>query len=195
MARTRSASAHQKVLKAALELVAEHGIDGTSMDAVARESGVSKATIYKHWSDKEAMLLEMLAEASGLHSRPKFDSGDTRGDMIALLSYRPPENAAVRERVLPHIVAYSARNRTFGITWRKMVMDPAMRELRHLIERGIQKRELKPNLNVELALGLLLGPMLYWQIFQKDQDPPVDFTPQAAGVVDVFWKAFGTARR
>ena len=55
MPRTRSASAHQKVLKAALELVAEHGIDGTSMDAVARESGVSKATIYKHWADKETI--------------------------------------------------------------------------------------------------------------------------------------------
>jgi AcrR family transcriptional regulator len=195
MPRTPSASAHQKVLKAALELVAEQGIDGTSMDAVARESGVSKATIYKHWADKEALLLEMLAEASGLHSRPKFDSGDTRGDMIALLSYRPAENAALRERILPHVVAYSARNRTFGITWRKMVMDPATRELRHLIERGIQKRELKPKLNVELALGLLLGPMLYWHIFQKDVDPPVDSRPLAAGVVDAFWKAFGTAQR
>ncbi len=194
MPRTPSASAHQKVLQAALELVAEHGIDGTSMDAVARESGVSKATIYKHWADKEALLLEMLAEASGLHSRPNFDSGDTRGDMIAVLSYRPPENAAVRERILPHIVAYSARNRTFGLTLRKMATEPAMRELRSLIERGIRKRELKPKLNVELALGLLLGPMLYWHIFHKGQEAPVDFRPLATGVVDAFWKAFGTAR-
>jgi AcrR family transcriptional regulator len=195
MPRTRSASAHRKVLQAALELVAEHGVDGTSMDAVARESGVSKATIYKHWADKDALLLEMLADASGLHSRRTFDSGDTRADMIALLSYRPPENAAVRERILPHIVAYSTRNRTFGMSWRKMVMDPAMRELRHLIERAIQKHELKPKVNVELALGLLLGPMLYWHIFQKDQDLPLDLRPRAAGVVDAFFKAFGTAQR
>ena len=195
MPRTRSASAHQKVLKAVLELVAEHGVDGTSMDAVARESGVSKATIYKHWADKEALLLEMLADASGLHSRPKFDSGDTRADMIDLLSYRPPENAAVREGILPHIVAYSARNRIFGMTWRRMVMDPAMRELRHLIERAIQKRDLKPKVNVELAIGLLLGPMLYWHIFQKDQDVPTDLRPRAAGVVDAFFKAFGATQR
>src|SRR5215468_10574578 len=101
MARSPSAAAHKKVLKAALELVAEHGIDGTSMDAVARESGVSKATIYKHWADKEALLLEMLAEASGLHSRPKFDNGATRNDLVDLLSYRPPEDREVRERLLP----------------------------------------------------------------------------------------------
>src|SRR5215510_2213899 len=104
MPRTRSASAHQKVLKAALELVAENGIDGTSMDAVARESGVSKATIYKHWADKDALLLEMLAEASGLRSRPKFDTGDTRTDLTDLLSYRPPQSHEVRERLLPHII-------------------------------------------------------------------------------------------
>ena len=195
MPRTRSASAHQKVLKAVRELVAEHGIEGASMDAVARESGVSKATIYKHWADKEALLLEMLADASGLHSRPKFDSGDTRADMIALLSYRPPENDSVRERILSHIVAYSARNRAFGLTWRKMVMDPAMRDLRNLIERGISKGELKPDLNLELALGLLLGPMLYWHIFQKGQDPPTDLRPRAAGVVDAFWRAFGVTKR
>jgi AcrR family transcriptional regulator len=183
------------VLKAAVELVAENGIDRTSMDAVARESGVSKATIYKHWADKEALLLEMMAEASDLRSRPKFDTGDTRADLIALLSYRPPDNAAVRERILPHMVAYSARNKAFGMAWRKMVMDPAMRALRHLIERGIQKRELKPELNIESALGLLFGPMLYWHMFQKDRHPSEDLRPRAESVVDAFWKAFSTDQR
>ena len=195
MPRSPSASAHTKVLKAALELMAEHGIDGTSMDAVARESGVSKATIYKHWADKEALLLEMLAEASGLRSRPKFDTGNTRTDLIDLLSYRTQENPEIRERILPHIIAYSARNRTFGLAWRRRVMNPAMRELRHLIEGGVAKRELKRDVNVELALGLLLGPMLYWHIFQKGLGAKEDLRPRAEGVVDAFWKAFGTAKR
>ena len=108
MPRTRSASAHHKVLDAALELVAEHGVDATSMDAIARRSGVSKATIYKHWADKDALLLEMMADVNGLHTRPPFDSGNTRADMVAVLSYRPRENAEMRERIMPHFVAYSA---------------------------------------------------------------------------------------
>ena len=101
MPRTRSATAHHKVLHAALQLVAERGVDATSMDAIAAKSGVSKATIYKHWADKDALLLEMLAEINGLHSRPEFDSGATRADMVAVLSYRPPENRDMRERVMP----------------------------------------------------------------------------------------------
>jgi len=82
LARTRSASAHQRVLNAAVELVAERGVDATSMDAIADCSGVSKATIYKHWPDKEALMLEMMAQMAGIHARPKFDSGNTRADML-----------------------------------------------------------------------------------------------------------------
>jgi AcrR family transcriptional regulator len=83
MARTRSASAHRKVLEAALALVAERGEEGASMDSIAELSGVSKATVYKHWSDKEALILEMLADLHGLHIFPQFNSADTRADMTA----------------------------------------------------------------------------------------------------------------
>ncbi|HMV48309.1 MAG TPA: helix-turn-helix domain-containing protein, partial [Blastocatellia bacterium] len=61
MARPRSAQAHEQVLEAALRLFAERGIDATSMDAIAEASGVSKATIYKHWADKNTLCLEALA--------------------------------------------------------------------------------------------------------------------------------------
>src|SRR5262245_35693258 len=130
MPRPRSESSHNKVIGAALELVAEHGVDATSMDAISARSGVSKATIYKHWADKEALLLEMMATISGLDSRPKFDSGDTRASMIAVLSHRPKENARMREKILRHFAAYSARNVQFGKAWRTMVMEPPRRELK-----------------------------------------------------------------
>ena len=80
-----------------------------------RRSGVSKATIYKHWADKDALLLEVLADIIGLHARPVFDTGDTRADMVAVLAYRPPEDGGMRQRILPHLVAYSARNAEFGL--------------------------------------------------------------------------------
>lgn len=172
-----------------MELVAEHGVNATSMDAIAGRSGVSKATIYKHWSDKDALLLEMMAYAHGLHARPLFDSGNTRADMAAVLGYRPQENAEMRERMLPHFVAYSATNLEFGLTWRKMVMEPPLRELKHLIQLGIDKGELARDLNFELALALLLGPMLYWHMFLKT--PSGDRKELAVGVIDAFWKAFG----
>jgi AcrR family transcriptional regulator len=193
MARTRSASAHQKVLRAALELVAERGIDPTSMDAIAQKSGVSKATIYKHWADKDALLLEMLALEFGLQERPTFDSGNTRADMIAVLAYRPHEDVEMRERIKPHLMSYSATNPTFGLAWRNMAMEPPRRELRHLLKLGIQKGELSPALDLDLSLALLIGPTLYWYVFLRrtSEDP----TPLAEGIVEAFWKAFGLKKR
>ncbi|HVW86443.1 MAG TPA: helix-turn-helix domain-containing protein, partial [Bryobacteraceae bacterium] len=65
MARTPSKEAHDKVLAAAIRLIAERGIEGTSMDAIASASGVSKATVYKHWANKEALLIEVVKSFSG----------------------------------------------------------------------------------------------------------------------------------
>ena len=193
MARTQSASAHKKVLDAALELVGERGIETSSMDAIAARSGVSKATIYKHWKDKEALLLEMLAVLNGLNDRPPFDSGNVRADMIAVLSYRPPGNTEMRERIMPHLVAYSASNVNFGLTWRNMIMEPPRRELRRLLRAGIKTGELSPELDEDLSLALLLGPMMYWHIFlRRNGDTPNDLP---RGVVDAFWRAYGIAPR
>ena len=188
MPRTRSASAHRKVIHAALELVAERGLDATSMDAIAEASGISKATIYKHWPDKDALLLEVMAEANGLHARPDFDSGDTRADIIAVLSYRPQEHSELCQRIMPHFMAYSARNRAFGEAWRNMVMEPPRQELRRLLMQGIRRRELNSKLDTELSLSLLLGPIVYWHVFlrRKTEDP----TQLADAVVDAFWRAF-----
>jgi AcrR family transcriptional regulator len=189
MPRTRSASAHQKVLDAAFELMSERGVEATSMDAIAEASGVSKATIYKHWTDKEALLLELMAEVIGLHNRPRFDSGNTRSDMMAVLSYRPEERAAMRERLMPHFMAYSAHHPAFGNAWRDMVMEPPRKELTHLLKLGIKKGELSSKLDLDLSLALLLGPIMYWYVFLRRSTG--DPKRLAEGVTNAFWDAFG----
>ena len=117
MARTPSKQAHNKVLEASLELFAEQGIDATSMDAIAEASGVSKATIYKHWKDKGDLALEALFLMFELDVEPpEFNSGDLRKDFVDVLTYQPsPERQAMKQRIMPHVMAYAARNEAFGI--------------------------------------------------------------------------------
>src|SRR6204780_5477400 len=116
MAKQKSARAHSQVIEAAVTLFAERGIEATSMDALARTSGVSKATIYRHWPDKDTLCLEVLAYLHGLDKDlPIFDSGDFRADIIAQLRYDPAEDRkALRERIIPHLMAYPSHNRVFG---------------------------------------------------------------------------------
>ena len=137
-----SQRAHLKVLEGATELFAENGIDGTSIDAIAAASGVSKATIYKHWADKDALCLEVLVHIHEPDEKaPERDSGDLRADLEAFLKYEPaPRKADVQKRIMPHLIAYSARNQAFGRAWRVRVMDQPRQALKRLLRRGIESR-------------------------------------------------------
>lgn len=190
MPRPKSTVAHKEVLKAALALMAERGIDATSMDAIAERAGVSKATIYNHWRDKEALILDAMADLHGHHERPAFDSGDTRADMIAVLSHQPQRaRAALQGRITPHLVAYSALHQKFGDAWRHQAMEPPRRELTRLISQGVRRGELIAQPDINFSLAMLLGPVLYRHIFQRTEASLASDLPER--VVDAFWRAFG----
>jgi len=195
MARSRSAQAHEKVLKAAAELFADRGIDATSMDAIAEESGVSKATIYKHWSDKDTLALEVLANLFGLDQEPPvFDSGDFRADLLAQLRHEPAQEGGVmREKITPHLMAYAARNQAFGIAWRNRAVEPARVMLANLIKRGEKRGVLKRGIDLEVGIALLLGPMIYGKFFLCKKLGKKCPENLEVHTVDAFLAAFGKA--
>lgn len=187
MPRGLSQRAHHKVLEAALRLFAERGIDATSVDAIAASSGVSKATIYKHWADKDALAMEVLVYVHQLDDGPPdVDSGDLKADLIAYLLYEPPaRKAELKNRLMPHLIAYSARNQEFGRAWRSRVLERARTGLKKLLRRGIEHGVFPVTLDEELAITLLLGPMLFSHILGAR----LDRTWLANGTVESFWKA------
>lgn len=160
------------------------------MDAIAAASGVSKATIYKHWPNKEKLCLEVLRRLHGLDAEePAFHSGDLRRDLIAQLKYEPaPARRGLRVRILPHLIAYSVRHRAFGELWRKQAMERPRARLTETIRRGIEAKALAPDIDLGTALALLLGPLIYRRIFSKSfgDTLPADFEER---VVDAFLRA------
>ena len=187
MSRGLSERAHQKVLQSAAELFADRGIDVTSMDAIANASGVSKATIYKHWADKEALCMEVLVFVHKLdEDPPKTDSGDWKADVIAFLTHESaPRTEQIKKRLLPHLIAYSARNEEFGRAWRARAMERIRAGLKALIRRGIDDGIFPSVLDEELAVALLVGPMMFRHIFSRSLDKEW----LARGAVESFWAA------
>jgi len=187
MARGLSQRAHHKVLEAALELFAEKGIDATSVDAIAASSGVSKATIYKHWADKDALCMEVLVHIHELdQGPPDVDSGDLKADLVSYLVYEPPPRKAdLQKRIMPHLIAYSARNQEFGRAWRTRVLERARTGLTKLVRRGMDRGIFPAVLDEELAVPLLLGPMMFCHIL----GPRLDRKWLAEGAVNSFWQA------
>jgi AcrR family transcriptional regulator len=191
MARQRSEEAHDRVLRAALALFGERGIDAASMDAITQASGVSKATIYNHWPNKEALLIDVMLMVNGMGRDPEdVDSGDVCRDLATVLSRRPPDEFdAARERMMPAMIAYSAVHQEFGEAWRHRVMEPSRVCLKRILRRAIKRGLLPAALDMDTAMALLLGPLLYGHVFhQEAHTEPFDFGRAAA---ESFWRAYG----
>ena len=59
--RPRDPEADAAILRAALELFAERGVDGTSIEQIAKRAGVARLTVYRRWSSKEELLAQAIA--------------------------------------------------------------------------------------------------------------------------------------
>jgi AcrR family transcriptional regulator len=193
--RPRSASAHARVLEAAGRLFGEHGIDGTSMDAIAEASGVSKATIYKHWPDKGALCLEVMSSLHDVEPLPPFQpSGDVRSDLVAFLSRQPPKpRTELRARLMPHLMGYAVRHPAFGQAWRQQAIDPPRLQVMGLLERAIAEGHLSPEIDVEAQAVGLVGPMMYRNMLRLTGGQQMDHLAHV--VVSTLWQAFGRPAR
>src|ERR1039458_1340509 len=88
--RPRSERARKAILEAAAELLLARGLSAVSMDAVAEQAGVSKATIYRWWPTKETLALDALyTEWAAARPYPR-DTGSLRGDLLSLFRPRAP---------------------------------------------------------------------------------------------------------
>jgi AcrR family transcriptional regulator len=188
MARTLSAAAHDKALEAAIELIADRGIDATRVDAIAQASGVSKATLYKHWKNRDELLLDAIGRVSEQY--PVFDSGDTRADLIAFLSYLVQRKRSERTaRMWPRIIAHGCLNSEFARLLRQRFTGPARERFIELLKRGIVRGDLPRDLDLDFARDMLIGPIMHRRI-QGTKAPP-DLPER---VVDLFWFRFGRKR-
>src|SRR5580692_5117661 len=151
MPRPPSTQAHEAVLETALKLIADCGIEGTSVDAIAEVSGVSKATIYKHWKNKEALCLEAIGRLKP--DLPLFRSDNPRADAVALLRHlavsQKPEALG---RIWPRIMTYAASHPEFARAFCEHISDGRHSQISDLLRRAVANGELCPGLDVDLAL-------------------------------------------
>ncbi|PWU04651.1 MAG: TetR family transcriptional regulator [Terriglobia bacterium] len=184
MPRLPSVRAHEEVLTVALKLIADRGVDGVSVDAISEASGVSKATIYKHWTNKEALCLEAIGNLqSGLPV--ETDTGDVRAEIVKLLRHlaEAPRPRALM-RIMPKILGHASSNPKFAKAWGERIEQPRRTRLIRLIERAAAAGELGSDTDVELAVHMLLGPVLYHRMMRTAMPPRMLET-----IVEFYWKA------
>jgi AcrR family transcriptional regulator len=139
-----------------------------SMDDVAERAGVSKATIYRWWGSKELLALDALATAWAAPVPPtQRDTGSLRGDLLA--RFRPwlrQLNAQPFGRVIAGLVAEAQTDPEFAKLYVEHFIKPRREATRVLLVRALDRGEIAPDTDLEVALDLLYGPVYHRLLHQ-----------------------------
>jgi AcrR family transcriptional regulator len=159
--RPRSEKARHAILEAAANLLLLRGLGAVSMDAVAETAGVSKATIYRWWPSKEMLALDALLDWAGT-SAPARDTGALRGDLLALV--RPWVREIRRQpygRVIAALVTEAQSDPPFAEAYRARFVEPRREAMRAAFARAAERGEVPADLDVEVAVDLIYGPLYH----------------------------------
>ena len=183
--RPRDERTDRAILKAARELIAEVGVEFRTEDVAAR-AGVGKGAIYRRYTSKD----ELVAAAIGALVNEEIvvpDTGSTRDDLLALMReavelYRGPGAG----RLMPNLVGAMARTPELANAVREGFLSGRRAALSDVLRRGVERGDLRPDLDLELALDVLGGPLFYRLLITGG---PID-EALAEGVADLILNGF-----
>jgi AcrR family transcriptional regulator len=183
--RPRDERADRAILDATLELMAKAGTSDLRMDDVASRAGVGKATIYRRYRSKGELIT---AAVAGLVSEIHVpDRGSTRADLLALMRsavevYRGSMEAAV----MPSLVEAMNRDTELAQLVRDGFLARRRAALSAVFDRAIARGDLRTDLDLDLALDVLGGPLFYRLLITGG---PID-EQLAEGVAELILRGF-----
>ncbi len=158
--RPRSPESHQAIIDATFSLLEERGFLKLTIEAIAYRARVSKATIYRRWPNKSALILDLLLDTVDNIDRKCADPSpraELRNRLLALVEIA---NSAYG-RNFTEIIAASHGDPELGEQFVERFLAPRQEKLSGLVKRGVELGELPPNFTPEMTLDLLYGPIFY----------------------------------
>lgn len=158
--RPRSQEAERAIVAAALDLLAEEGVNALSIEAVADRAGVGKSTIYRRWPNKDALVGDALATL--VDDMPgEFPGSTVRSQLIAMVEYVRCSRSERAGRIFPRMAAYKHSHPEFFAVFAERVLAPRRARLTALVRQGVELGEIRVDVDPELAAVVLLAPMQY----------------------------------
>ncbi|HEX5468249.1 MAG TPA: TetR/AcrR family transcriptional regulator [Gaiellaceae bacterium] len=159
--RPRDARANQAILRATLELIAERGVHGFRTQDVAARAGVGKGAIYRRHRSKDDLVM---ASVAALVDEEIVipDTGSTRADLAALMReavelYR----SSLPGRLMPNLVSAMTERPDLAQAVREGFLIRRRSALTEVLRRGVERGDLRRDVDLELALDVLGGPLFY----------------------------------
>jgi len=164
--RKRDPAVDSAIAAATRSIVDEDGLDALSIEAVARHAGVSRATVYRRWPNKNALVQGLLEEVARSVAIP--DHGDVRADLIDLLHQQLHVIERESGRLYPSLSVSAAGDAMNDIVRQRKA------SLSTVLRRGIERRQLREDLDPELGFFLFWGPVYYRYMIAVAEETPIE---------------------
>ncbi|MER6425585.1 TetR/AcrR family transcriptional regulator [Streptomyces sp. NPDC001137] len=174
--RPRSEAVERAVIEGVLKLL-EDGVPlaELSIERIARTAGVGKATIYRRWSGKEELFVDVVRAAEP--PDPELPGTSMRDDMVALLEQLRQRGVMTRTSVLLHnVFAQMKSSPKVWAAYHASVVRPRRRLQIEILRRGQQNGELREDIDLELVNDLIVGPMLLRTVMRPAVEEETDLS-------------------
>ena len=161
------------IREAALDLLSEIGYDRLTMDAVAARAHASKATIYRRWQGKAALVVDALNCSKGSMLEP--DTGSLEGDLASMSQASCSQESRFNAQIMLGLITALAHDVELRDVVRERMIEPRTKVIRSIFERAVQRGEISTERNLDLLVALLPALMIQ-QVLITGELPDTDFS-------------------
>ena len=166
--RPRSEHARQAIFRSTLSLLQHTGFPELTIEAIAADAGVGKATVYRWWPNKGALVVD--AFASGTEDRLHFpDTGSVYQDMSLQMNQFLGILRTRRGRIVAALLGAGQSDPELLEAFRERFLRPRRQDAYETLRRGIERSELPVNLDLDLVLDTLYGAIYMRFLIRHDE--------------------------
>jgi AcrR family transcriptional regulator len=169
--RPRSEHARQAILRSTMNLLQKTGFSDLTIESIAASAGVGKATVYRWWPNKGALVVD--AFASGTESRLHFpDTGSVYQDVSLQMRQVIAIFRSPRGRIVAALLGAGQSDPELLEAFRARFLRPRRQEAYKTLRRGIERGELPRGLDLDLVLDTLYGAIYMRFLIRHDELSP-----------------------
>ncbi len=161
--RPRDERIDTEVVSTVLNLLRDGGYGAVTIDGIARKVKRARTSLYRRWPSKRALVA--YAVVSEMGHNPAADTGALRGDLEAAVETFLSAFAGPLGQALAGLVADMARDDELAQIIRQEVLAARRKSMREAFARARARGEVRPDVDVELALDMLTGPFYFRTLF------------------------------
>lgn len=144
-----------EILDAAVRVLGDVGYDRLTMDTVAMEARASKATLYRRWQTKAALVVDAVSRAKGIPPADMASTGSLRGDLLASWCGRAGWSSTLPMSVMGGLMTALHNDEELGVAFRERFLGPRQALARRVFEAGLERGEIADGVDLDLMMSLL----------------------------------------